>query len=139
MSLPDALIIVAAILDVLALILLVVVALRFRALADAGKRSAEPLRSESMKMAATLRRITETSRNRKTAILGVLEELSRRISSRVATTRRMVAAVVHPEPAAPATIARAVEQGVAWTERLGRLRDAARRAAGANGSRRRPV
>ena len=139
MSPQDGFIIAFAVLDVLGLVALAVVGLRFKALANRGQQMARPLIDRGTRIAGTGRQMVGTGRTRSQAMLHVLQALSAHVSARIETTRRILTEVAHPDTSSLQTVTRTIEQGRAWSERLGRLRAAAQRASASNGHGRRPV
>jgi hypothetical protein len=139
MALTEWLIVAVALLDLLFVIVLIVVGLRFKALADRGRRSVEPLLGRGKHLAETGGRLAVTVKTRSESIRSVLQALADDVRGKVATTRRIVTEVVHPNPPALDTTARALERGREWSERLSRLRRAAHVASGGNGHPRRRV
>jgi len=137
MTLADTLILAFALFELIFLVILAVVGLRFRALAGEGSRKVRPFIQRGQAIAATGKRLAATAATRGESILAVTKALAHDVSAKVETTRRIVTEVVHPETATLASMAQTVERGQAWTARLSRLGAAARRAAGQNGGSRR--
>jgi hypothetical protein len=138
MSPQDWLIVAAAVLDLIFVIVLVIVGLRFKALAGEGTRMARPLSERGRRIAGTGQHLVETARTRGETMLRVIRTVAQHVGARIETTRRIASEVVHPRTATIDQVARTTDEGRAWIARLTRLGAAARRAAGGDaGSRRR--
>jgi hypothetical protein len=139
MTPQDALIIAFAAVDLICLIALAVVGLRFKALAGEGQRIARPLVDRGRRIAGTGRQMALTGKDRGETIVHVVQTLAARLSAKVATTRRILNEVAHPHTSSLEKVARTLEEGRAWSDRLSRLRSAAQRAAGPDGHGRGPI
>ena len=135
----DWLIIAGAVIDFIALLALVIVGLRFKALASEGQQKARPLIERSRRIAGTGQQMALTARTRGEEIRSVVQTLAAHVSARVQTTRRIIAEVAHPDTSTLHDVTHTLEQGRTWAERLSRLGAAAHRAADSNGRDRRPV
>src|SRR5437899_2636708 len=135
MTPQDVMIVACAIIELISLIALAVVGLRFRALAGRGQAMARPLLARGQRIAGTGRQMVLTGQTRGAAIRHVVQTLASHLSAKVATTRRILTEVAHPNTATLDTVSRTLGEGRAWTARLSRLRSAAQRASGSNGHR----
>jgi hypothetical protein len=138
MSPQDWLIVAAAVIDVIALLALVIVGLRFKALASESQQMARPLIERGRRIAGTGRELVVTGKSRGDAMRHVVQTLMSHVNARVRTTRRIVAEVAHPDTSTLGGVTHSLEQGRAWADRLSRLGAAAQRAAGSNGHDRHP-
>src|SRR5947208_9102745 len=109
MSLQDWLIVVATVIEVIAVLALVVVGLRFKALAGEGRQMARPLIERGRRIAGTGQELIVTGKTRSEAMRHVVQTLIEHVTARVRTTRRIVAEVAHPDTSTLGSVTHTLE------------------------------
>jgi hypothetical protein len=84
-------------------------------------------------------RMAASARAKSQQIVTVGQALAEHLAQKWRTTSRIVHEVTHPDGLPTAELTERIERGRSFTERLARLRAAAQKAAGRNGSRRTPA
>jgi hypothetical protein len=136
---PNTGVIVLAIVQVLCLAALIGAGL---ALAASGRGAAgkmQPVIRRAMRLKELGTGMVATARGKSQQIAAVAQALASHLAQKWQTTSRIVHEVTHPNGLPTTELTEQIERGRSFTQRLARLRAAAQKAAGRNGSRRTPA
>jgi predicted secreted protein len=136
---PETGVIILAIIQVLCLAALIVAALVLMASGRGAAGRLQPVVGPALRLKQLGTRMAATARGKSQQIAAVAQTLAEHLAQKWRTTTRIVHEVAHPDGLPTAELTEKIERGRSFTERLARLRDAARKAASHNGSHRTPA
>jgi predicted secreted protein len=136
---PNTGVIILAIVQGLCVLALIGAALVLMASGRRAGAKMQPVIGPAVRLKDLGMRMAATARGKSQQIAAVAQALAEHLAQKWRTTTRIVHEVTHPEALPTAELTERIERGRSFAERLARLRAAAQKAAGRNGSHRTPA
>jgi hypothetical protein len=136
---PETGVIILAIIQVLCLVAMIVAGLFLWASGRGAAGRMRPVVGPALRLKQLGIQMAATARGKSHQIAAIAQSLTEHLAQKWRTTSRIVHEVAHPEGLPTAELTEKFERGRSLTERLARLRAAARKAASRNGSHRTPA